>query len=62
MTDFTATEKLAAIDREVRYRVRVYTRLIAEGKLTKEKANREVAIMRAIAADYHQQAVKERLL
>jgi hypothetical protein len=59
---FTAKDKLDAVDREVRYRVRVYARLIEQGKMTKEKADREVAIMRAIADDYHKQALKERLL
>jgi hypothetical protein len=59
---FTAKDKLDAVDREVRYRVRVYARLIEQGKMTKEKADREVAIMRAIADDYHTQALKERLL
>lgn len=59
---FTAKDKLDAVDREVRYRVRVYARLIEQGKMAKEKAEREVAIMRAIAADYHALALKERLL
>lgn len=45
---FTAKEKLDAADREVKYRVRVYERLIRDGKMTKQKADREVAIMRAI--------------
>lgn len=64
MTDrtFTATEKLEAVDREVKYRVVVYTRRIAEGKMTKEMADYQVAIMRAIASDYHALALKERLL
>lgn len=59
---FTAKEKLDAADREVRYRVRVYERLIRDGKMSKEKADREVEIMRAIASDYHALALKERLL
>lgn len=64
MTDrtYTATEKLEAVDREVKYRVRVYARRIAEGKMTKETADYQVAVMRAIAADYHTLALKERLL
>lgn len=59
---FSAKEKREALDREVRYRVRVYERLIRDGKMTKEKAEREVAIMRAIAADYFTLEQEERLL
>lgn len=60
--EFTAQQKLDAIDREVKYRARVYSRLIAQGKMTLEKANYETDVMRAIAADYHPLALKERLL
>lgn len=62
MGEFTAKQKLDAADREVKQRVRVYARLIATGKMTKEKAEYETDIMRAIAADYHTLALKERLL
>jgi hypothetical protein len=59
---FTDQDKLEAVDREVKFRVRVYARLIAQGKMTREKADREVAIMRSIADDYHQKTLQERLL
>ena len=62
MTEFTAKQKMDAADREVKQRMRVYPRLIEAGKMTKEKAEYETDIMRAIAADYHPLALKERLL
>ena len=38
--------------REVRMRERVYRRWVADGRMTKENAEREIEIMRAIADDY----------
>lgn len=55
---FTLQQKLDAIDREVKYRVRVYARRIAQGKMTRELAEFQVAIMREIAADYHNAIIK----
>ena len=62
MTIFTAAEKLGAVERELRYRRRVYARRIDEGQMTKELADRQIAVMEAIAADYLELANKERLL
>lgn len=45
-------QKLAAIDREISFRVRVYEKKIAEGKMTRQDADYEIGIMKAIAADY----------
>lgn len=37
---------------EIRQRRRVYPRPIASGKMTQQAADREIAVMKAIAADY----------
>lgn len=49
---FDAREKLGAIEREIKMRERVYPRWVESGRMTKAKADEELAIMRAIAADY----------
>lgn len=49
---FTTNDKLACAERELRYRIRVYSRLVAEGKMTERQAAREVAVMGAIVDDY----------
>jgi len=49
---FDAREKLAAIEREVKMRQRVYPRWVATGKMKKDAAEREIAVFEAIAADY----------
>lgn len=61
-TTHTATTKLAAVEREIKYRKRVYPRLIEQGKMTDGAAAAQVAIFEAIAADYRELAAKERLL
>lgn len=48
----TAKEKFETAKREVAYRRRVYARLIANGRMTQQKADREIAVMQAIADDY----------
>ena len=59
---FTATEKHRAVLREIEMRKSVYPRKIMTGDITKVFADRQIAIMEAIAADYAKQAEKERLL
>jgi hypothetical protein len=49
---WSTAEKLACVERELRYRIRVYARLVAQGKLTDRQAGREIAIMRAVVSDY----------
>jgi len=56
MSSFTDQEKAEAAEREVKQRIRVYTRLIANGRMSKEFADRQVDIMREIAADYRASA------
>lgn len=49
---FSTKEKREAIDREVRFRQRVYPRWVAAGKMTQEFADRQIAIFQEVAADY----------
>lgn len=58
----TATVKLAAVERELKYRKRVYPRLIEQGKMTDGAAAAQGAIFESIAADYRVLAEKERLI
>jgi hypothetical protein len=44
--------KLDCIERELGYRRRVYPRRVDGGTMSSAKADRELAIMEAIAADY----------
>lgn len=63
MTDvITTADKLACAERELAMRLRVYPRWVEEGKMSADKAKREVACMAAIARDYIAFAKKERLL
>lgn len=51
----TVSDKLKEVEREIGQRRRVYARLIAAGKLTQQKADRQIEIMSAVAADYRAQ-------
>lgn len=59
---YDAKTKLAAVERELRYRERVYPRWIEEGRITDGFAASQISIFEAIAADYREQAEKERLV
>ena len=59
---FTALEKQAAAEREVRFRKRVYGRRVAEGHMTQKLADEQIAIMDEIASDYSKLAEGERLI
>ena len=48
----TRSDKLGEARREIAMRERVYARQVAFGRMTQEAADRGLAIMRAIAADY----------
>lgn len=62
MSEFTNTEKFEAAAREVKQREHVYAKRVADGKMTQVFADRQVALMKAIANDYEKLAMKERLL
>ncbi len=57
-----AADKLAEAAREVGQRLRVYPRLVEAGKLTQPKADRQIAVMRAIERDYTTAAALDRPL
>ncbi len=49
---WSATEKLAEIEREIGMRKRVYPREVQGGRMTQAEADRRLSIMEAIAQDY----------
>lgn len=49
---FTNAEKRAAVEREIKMRKRVYSRLVSEGKKSQAEADRAIAIFEAIRDDY----------
>jgi hypothetical protein len=61
-TEFSASEKLKEVRREISYRMSVYARRVMNGAMTQEQADRQLAIMAAIADDYSELAQKERML
>lgn len=59
---FSNQEKLHAAMRELQMREHLYPAFIARGKLTEYQARYEIAVMRAIVADYQALTTAERLL
>lgn len=49
---FTIREKVAEIKREMMHRVHVYGRMVAAGKMTQHRAERQTLIMKEILDDY----------
>ncbi len=58
----TATDKMQCAERELKYRQRIYERLVERGKMTKRQCDRELELMQAIADDYRKLAAQEALL
>lgn len=58
----SAEDKLACVEREVKMRRRVYPRWVENKRMTQAQADREIALMEAIADDYRAEAAKGRLL
>jgi hypothetical protein len=52
----TVDDKLQCILREIAYRKHVYPNLVANKKMSQQKADREIKIMELIAADYRASA------
>ena len=52
MATITIYDKLACARRELRMRRKVYPRRVANRKMSQEQADREIALMEAIVADY----------
>lgn len=56
MVEITNKDKAECAEREVKQRQRVYSRWVAEGRLTQAFADRQIAVMQAIAEDYRVKA------
>jgi hypothetical protein len=52
MAAFTTNEKLACVARELVLRRNAYPKWVAGGRMKQETADREIALMEAIVADY----------
>jgi hypothetical protein len=59
---FTAAEKHRAIRREIEMRKSVYPRRVMAGQMSQNQADKQIALMEAIAADYAALMEGERLL
>lgn len=46
--DFTIAEQIDGIEREIRYRERVYPRLVDEGRMKQDRADYQIDLMRAV--------------
>ena len=53
MAEFTNEQKYKAANREVGKRKWVYAQLVARGKLSRQDADYEIAIMQEVAQDYY---------
>lgn len=56
---FTNKQKRDCVRRELKYRERVYPRLVDEGKMSRALATEQLAIMGEIAEDYLQAMAAE---
>jgi len=52
---YTLTQKIAALERELRLRFRVYPRRVERGTMSQNVASHEINIMKAIIEDYRKQ-------
>lgn len=59
---WTAADKLAAVERELGFRRRVYPRRVEDGKLSERTADVQISLFEAIRDDYRVLAEGERLL
>lgn len=59
---FSNEDKLAAVERELRFRRRVYLDRVAKGKMKPSLADHQISIFEDIAEDYRAKASAERLL
>ncbi len=61
MTNFTNRDKADCADREAKMRLRVYPNRVADGRMTQQLADKQIAMMQAIAADYRALAEAEEI-
>lgn len=59
---YTRARKLEAVEREIKYRRRVYARLVEQGRMRPADATLQIQIFEAIAADYREPAQQGSLL
>lgn len=59
---FSVQEQVDCVERELRFRRRVYARRIDAGQMTKRQSDREIGLMEAVLATVQAAEVKERLL
>jgi hypothetical protein len=52
---FTLTQKIAALERELRLRFRAYPRRVERGTMSQNVAMHEINILKAILDDYRKQ-------
>lgn len=50
----TVDEEIACVEREIRLRLRVYPRRVADGKMTQKLADKELAAMNAVLRRLHE--------
>lgn len=53
---YTPVTKLACVERELKYRRRVYARMVETGKMSFAEAQQQIAIMKEIVEDYRKLA------
>ncbi len=58
---FTFDQLAAAAEREVRFRERVYARRVLLGKMSRNKADEEIALMKGIAEHLRHEADRDSL-
>lgn len=58
---FSFDQLAAAAEREVRFRERVYARRVLLGKMTRQKADEEIGLMKGIAEHLRAQADRDSL-
>jgi hypothetical protein len=54
-----AIDKLHCIQRELRWRYKVFPKRVNDKKMTQAQADREIKLMEEIAADYRKQVEEE---
>lgn len=55
----TSADKLACVERELRFRFRVYDRLVVRGKMSRAEQEHEIEVMSAIVEDYRAMATAD---
>lgn len=51
--NYTLTQKIACLERELRLRFRVYPRRVERGLMTQVVAKHEIEVLRSIVLDYY---------